>query len=668
MPSTTNARNSMTHHSPGYSITVRLHYPDNPGFLGRISSTIGEANGLIGAVDVVDSRGDRITRDITINATDVAHGERVVAALRSVPDIEIVNVSDRVFLMHLGGKLEVNSRVPIKTRDDLSMAYTPGVARVCRAIFEDPDASFALTIRRNTVAVVTDGSAVLGMGNIGAKAAMPVMEGKAVLFKEFGGVDAFPICLDTQNVEQIINTVKYLAPSFGGINLEDISAPRCVEIEQRLADELDIPVFHDDQHGTAIVVLAALTNALKVVSKSAETVRVVINGAGAAGAAIANLLVVMGVTNLIVCDRGGAIHPDRPGLNPLKRDLAEHTNRERETGLLSDVIAGADVFIGVSARDVLSVDDIRRMASDAIVFALANPDPEITPEAAADHVMVMATGRSDYPNQINNVLCFPGLFRGLLDVRAGRVNSRMKIAAAKAIAEIIPTEDLHPDYIVPSVFDRRVAKSVAAAVAQAAVETGSARRGRSAGNSSDTWDRTRSSLGRLTNKRTRIAVAGFARIQSQVDRNYCEFRYGRHGAALVLDPVHSFNRIGQIGFAEHLSNVYFDRSGQRQHRCIGRAVLERILQVHRDNINHQKGDRQRQGCDDQADFRHIREAERQQRDEQIAQASDEHAVAGGERCVLDAFTAAHGVGQPLQRAFQFHELISMQLALLVDPT
>ena len=468
----------MTHHSPGYSITVRLHYPDIPGFLGRISSTIGEADGLIGAVDVVDSRGDRITRDITINASDVAHGERVVAALRAIPDIEIVNVSDRVFLMHLGGKLEVNSRVPIKTRDDLSMAYTPGVARVCRAIFEDPDASFALTIRRNTVAVVSDGSAVLGMGNIGAKAAMPVMEGKAVLFKEFGGVDAFPICLDTQNIDEIVNTVKYLAPSFGGINLEDISAPRCVEIEQRLIAELDIPVFHDDQHGTAIVVLAALTNALKVVGKSPETVRVVINGAGAAGAAIAHLLVEEGVTNLIVCDRGGAIHPDRPGLNPLKQKLAQQTNRDREVGTLSDVISGADVFIGVSARDVLSVNDVKRMSSDAIVFALANPDPEIAPEIAAPHVKVMATGRSDYPNQINNVLCFPGLFRGLLDVRARQVNSRMKIAAARAIAEIIPEEDLHTDYIVPSVFDRRVAKAVAAAVAKAAIETGTSRRSR----------------------------------------------------------------------------------------------------------------------------------------------------------------------------------------------
>lgn len=466
----------MSHHSPSYSITVRLRYPDLPGSLGRITSSIGNADGLIGAVDVVDTRGNRITRDITVNATDVDHGERIVEMLRSIPDLEIINVSDRVFLMHLGGKLEVVSRIPIKTRDDLSMAYTPGVARVCRAIFEDPDAAFALTIRRNTVAVVTDGSAVLGMGNIGPKAALPVMEGKAVLFKEFGGVDAFPICLDTQDVDRIVETVRFLAPTFGGINLEDISAPRCIEIEQRLSEELDIPVFHDDQHGTAIVVLAALTNALKVVRKQAEAVQVVINGAGAAGTAIARLLPAIGVTNVIVCDREGAIHADRPHLSPLKQMLAEQTNRDRRMGTLAEVVPGADVFIGVSAPDVLSVNDVKRLAPDPIVFALANPDPEITPEAAAGHVAVMATGRSDYPNQINNVLCFPGLFRGLLDVRARHVNEEMKVAAAQAIAGIISDEELHPDYIVPSVFDRRVATAVAEAVSRSALQTGMARR------------------------------------------------------------------------------------------------------------------------------------------------------------------------------------------------
>ena len=458
-------------------MTVRMRYADIPGFLGRITSTIGEEDGLIGAVDVVDTKGNRITRDITFSASDVPHGERIIAALRSLPDVEIVNVSDRVFLMHLGGKLEVNSRVPIKTRDDLSMAYTPGVARVCRAIFEEPDSSFALTIRKNTIAVVSDGSAVLGMGDLGPQAAMPVMEGKAVLFKEFGGVDAFPLCLDTQNPAEIVHIVKAIAPSFGGINLEDISAPRCVEIEQRLAAELDIPVFHDDQHGTAIVVLAALMNALNVVGKRGETVRIVINGAGAAGVAIAKLLPTIGANNITVCDRTGIIHRGRTDLNPLKQWIAEHTNRDHLMGKLSDVIPGADVFIGVSSRDALSVEDVRRMNTDAIVFALANPDPEITPEAAADYVKVMATGRSDYPNQINNVLCFPGLFRGLLNVRARHVNEQMKVAAAQAIAETISDDDLHADYIVPSVFDRRVATAVADAVAEVAIKTGEARRG-----------------------------------------------------------------------------------------------------------------------------------------------------------------------------------------------
>ena len=466
----------MSQNTPGYSITVRLRYADIPGYLGRITSIIGDAEGQIGAVDVVDSRENQITRDFTIGAQNVAHGERMVAVLREIPDLEIVNVSDRVFLMHLGGKLEVRSRVPIKTRDDLSMAYTPGVARVCKAIFDDAESAFALTIRRNTVAVVTDGSAVLGMGNLGARAALPVMEGKAVLFKEFAGVDAFPICLDTQDPDEIVSIVKAIAPNFGGINLEDISAPRCVAIEQRLAAELDIPVFHDDQHGTAIVVLAALTNALKVVEKSAGSVRVVINGAGAAGAAIAQLLPSIGVSDVIVCDRGGAIHRNRTDLNPLKRGIAYHTNQDGVVGELSDVLPGADIFIGVSSPQALSLGDVKRMASDPIVFALASPDPEISPQEAAGHVRVMATGRSEYPNQINNVLCFPGLFRGLLDVRSRDVNDQMKVAAAVAIAGVISENDLHADYIVPSVFDRRVSKAVAKAVAETAVETGAARR------------------------------------------------------------------------------------------------------------------------------------------------------------------------------------------------
>lgn len=466
----------MSHYSPGYSITVRLRYPDVPGFLGQITSMIGEADGLIGAVDVVDAGEKCIVRDVTISTSNVEHGERVVEVLRAIPNVEFVNVSDRVFLMHLGGKLEVNSRVSIKNRDDLSMAYTPGVARVCRAIFEDPESAFALTIRRNTVAVVSDGSAVLGMGNIGPKAAMPVMEGKALLFKEFGGVDAFPICLDTQDTNEIVSIVKAMAPTFGGVNLEDISAPRCVEIEKRLAAELDIPVFHDDQHGTAIVVLAALTNALKVVGKQIESVRIVINGAGAAGAAITRLLRQSGVANIVVCDRVGAIHEGRSDLTSLKRWIADNTNRDLTMGTLAEVISNADVFISVSSRDVLKVGDVRRMAVDAIIFALANPDPEITPEEAAGHAKVIATGRSDYPNQINNVLCFPGLFRGLLDVRASQINDEMKVAAAHAIADIISENELHPEYIVPSVFDRRVAMAVAEAVSRTAIETGVARR------------------------------------------------------------------------------------------------------------------------------------------------------------------------------------------------
>ena len=467
----------MSHNSPGYSITVRLGYPDKPAFLGEITSEIGAEKASIGAIDVVDTSDHRIVRDLTINVNSVEHGEQVVAALGKIDELEILHVSDRVFLMHLGGKLEVATRVPVKTRDDLSMAYTPGVARVCSAIHENPELAFKLTIRRNMVAVVSDGSAVLGLGNIGPKAAMPVMEGKAILFKEFGDVDAFPICLDTQDTEEIISIVKAISPTFGGINLEDISAPRCVEIENRLVEELDIPVFHDDQHGTAIVVLAALNNALKVTQKKRESLSVLINGAGAAGAAIAKLLQSVGVPNLILCDRSGAIHKGREGLTELKQWMADHTNPEQRSGTLAEVIAGADVFIGVSSKDVLTVEDIQKMNSDAIVFGLANPDPEIQPALAVQHARVVATGRSDYPNQINNVLCFPGLFRGVLDVRASRINQEMKIAAANAIADIIPENDLHPEYIIPSVFDRQVVKRVASAVADAAVQSGVARRG-----------------------------------------------------------------------------------------------------------------------------------------------------------------------------------------------
>lgn len=465
--------------SPSYSLTVRLRYPDATGMLAAITNAISESGGHLGAVDIVDVRRENITRDFTINTSDVEHGEEIVRQLRQVENVSVVKVSDRTFLMHLGGKIEVNSKIPVKTRDDLSMAYTPGVARVCRAIHEDPEASFNLTIRRNTVAVVTDGSAVLGMGDIGPAAAMPVMEGKALLFKEFAGVDAFPICLDTKDPDKIIETVKFLAPTFGGINLEDISSPRCVEIEQRLDEELDIPVFHDDQHGTAVVVVAALTNALKIVDKATSAIRVCMSGAGAAGMAIARLLKQIGVSEIIVCDRHGAIYDGRTErMNPVKDWLASNTNPNVEQGSLSDSMRGADVFIGVSAANLVTVDDVKSMGEDAIVFALANPDPEIAPELARPHVKVMATGRSDYPNQINNVLCFPGLFRGLLNVRARRVTDSMKMAAALAIAGVITADKLLPDYIIPSVFNRKVAPAVADAIAQAAINDGVARRSR----------------------------------------------------------------------------------------------------------------------------------------------------------------------------------------------
>lgn len=469
----------MSHYSPAYSITVRLRYRDLPGVLGRITSAIGEAGGSIGAIDIVNSLDGAIVRDLTVQATDVEHGEKIVETLQKVEGVEVSNVSDRTFLMHLGGKIEVVSRVPLKTRDDLSMAYTPGVARVCTAIAKDPDASFNLTIRRNTIAVVSDGTAVLGLGDIGPRAAMPVMEGKALLFKEFGNVDAFPICLETQDVEEIINIVKCIAPTFGGINLEDISSPRCVEIEERLKNEIEIPVFHDDQHGTAVVVLAALNNALKVVDKNMEEIRVLINGAGAAGVAIAKLLHSVGVTHMIVCDSKGAIGKERSNdPNRLKAWIALNTNSENRTGLMADVIEGADLFVGVSVAGALSQEAVAKMADDAIVFALANPDPEILPEDATENVKVMATGRSDYPNQINNVLCFPGLFRGLLDVRASDINEEIKIAAAEAIANVISENEVHPDYIIPSVFDRRVAILVAERVSQVAIETGVARKGK----------------------------------------------------------------------------------------------------------------------------------------------------------------------------------------------
>lgn len=467
----------MPHYSSSYSFAIRLRYADRPGKLGRITSLIGEKEGFIGAVDIVDVASGSITRDITVSATNVEHGKKIVDALRGLDGVEVLNASDRTFLIHLGGKIEVRSKVPVKTRDDLSMAYTPGVARVCLAIRDDPDASFALTIRSNTIAVVTDGSAVLGLGNIGPKAALPVMEGKALLFKEFGGVDAFPICLGTQDVDQIVQACVNFAPTFGGINLEDIASPRCVEIEERLAEQLEIPVFHDDQHGTAVVVMAALYNSLKLVGKKLADIRVAIAGAGAAGFAIAKLLQLEGVSQIIATDREGIIHARRRiSGNKVKEWFAQNTNPEQLSGTISDALKGADVFIGVAGANLLTAEDLKRMARDNIVFALANPDPEIDPAIGSEHALIMATGRSDYPNQINNVLCFPGFFRGLLDVRASKVTPGMKIAAAKAIAGVLDDAAILPDYIVPSVFDRRVAKGVSEAVSRTALEEGVARR------------------------------------------------------------------------------------------------------------------------------------------------------------------------------------------------
>ena len=447
--------------------------------LGRVAMAIGDAGGDIGAVDLVESTRERIVRDITISSRDSDHGQQIVNRLRHLTGVRVVNISDRTFLMHLGGKIEVSNKVPIRTRDDLSMAYTPGVARVCLAIHEDRHRAFALTIKQNTVAVVTDGTAVLGLGDIGPEAALPVMEGKAMLFKEFAGVDAFPICLATTDPAKIVETVKYLAPGFGGINLEDIAAPRCFEIEERLRKDLDIPVFHDDQHGTAVVVLAALLNALRIVKKPLRSLRVVVTGVGAAGTATIKILQSSGVRDIVGVDEHGTLHRRRvKGMDVMKRWVAATTNPRQLEGGLGEAIQRADVFIGLSVPGILSVRDVKRMARNPIVFAMANPVPEIQPEEAEKHVRVMATGRSDYPNQINNVLCFPGFFRGLLDSRARTVNDEMKLAAARALAGCVARSELSEEYIIPSVFNKAVAPAVAEGVARAAWDTGAARRRR----------------------------------------------------------------------------------------------------------------------------------------------------------------------------------------------
>ncbi len=462
--------------SASYSFTLRLKLSNRIGMLGAATTAIGQAGGDIGGVDIVSVGHGFVTRDFTVNAASSDHGEDIVAALRQVEGVEVVNVSDRTFLMHLGGKIEVVSKTPLRTRDDLSMAYTPGVARVCEAIHESPDKAYTLTIKKNMVAIVTDGTAVLGLGDIGPAAALPVMEGKAMLFKEFAGVDAFPICLDTKDSDEIVRIVKAIAPGFGGINLEDIASPRCFEIEERLKNELDIPVFHDDQHGTAVVVLAALLNAAKVVGKALADLKVVVNGVGAAGTACTKMILAAGVRNVVGCDLEGAIHADTPATCDMRAWYAANTNPHGERGTIHEVIQGADVFLGVSVGHILSAEDLQKMAENPIVFAMANPTPEIMPEDAAPYVAVMATGRSDYPNQINNVLCFPGMFKGALACRASQINEEMKMAAAYAIAGIISESELHPEYIIPSVFDKRVVPAVAKAVEDAAHRTGVSRR------------------------------------------------------------------------------------------------------------------------------------------------------------------------------------------------
>ncbi len=452
---------------PGYSITMRVAAPPSTTAAGDLTSAVGHAGGVITAFDVVESSAEQLVVDLSANALSSDHAEEITAAVDALAGVHVRKVSDRTFLVHLGGKIEVTSKVPLRNRDDLSRAYTPGVARVCLAIAANPDDARRLTIKRNTVAVVTDGTAVLGLGNIGPAAALPVMEGKAALFKKFGGVDAWPVCLDTSDTEEIIRTVELIAPVYGGINLEDIAAPRCFEIERRLREKLDIPVFHDDQHGTAIVVTAALRNALRVVCKDITTCKVVVSGVGAAGNAIIRLLLKQSPADVVAVDIKGIVHRGRPGMDPNLADVAEKTNNLNQTGSIHDAIVGADVFIGVSAPNILTGDDIAKMNSDAVVFALANPDPEIDPIEAQQYAAVVATGRSDFPNQINNVLAFPGIFRGALDVGATRITPAMKLAAADAIFSVA-SDDLAPDWIVPSPFDPRVAATVAAAVANAA--------------------------------------------------------------------------------------------------------------------------------------------------------------------------------------------------------
>jgi malate dehydrogenase (oxaloacetate-decarboxylating) len=447
-----------------YSITMRLYTDPDHAVVGQVATCIASSGGIVTAIDVAESTHERLTVDVTCSAADEAHSQQLVSEVESLEGVEVHKVSDRTFLIHLGGKIEVASKVPLKTRDDLSLAYTPGVGRVSSALAENPEDIPRLTVKGNSVAVVTDGSAVLGLGNIGPGAALPVMEGKAALFKRFANIDAWPICLASQDTDEIVRAVEMIAPGFGGINLEDIAAPRCFEIEARLRESLDIPVFHDDQHGTAIVVLAALTNALRCVHKSMSAVRIVVAGGGAAGSAIVSLLLAGGAEDVVVWDREGLLSYDDESLPPAKRELASRTNPRRIRGTLLDGLKGADVFIGVSGPGVLKPEWISEMAEGAVVFALANPDPEVDPAEAAKYAAVVASGRSDYPNQINNVLAFPGVFRGLLDARASEVTTEMLLRAADAIAHVVKDDEINPSFIIPSVFHPDVPKAVAAAI------------------------------------------------------------------------------------------------------------------------------------------------------------------------------------------------------------
>lgn len=456
--------------SPSYSLTIRLEIENRIGMFAKIASAISSAGGDLGSIDIVKVERGKIIRDVTVDTRDEEHEKRIIKALKNIEGVKILRVMDRTFFVHEGGKIGIYNKVNLKGREDLSRVYTPGVARVCTDIYKNPEHVYRYTIKGNTVAVITDGTAVLGLGNIGPDAAMPVMEGKCMLLKEFGGVDAFPIALRTTNVEEIVNIVEKISTPFGGINLEDIAAPRCFEIERMLRERLSIPVIHDDQHGTAIVVLAAMINVGRILKRDIREFKVVLSGAGAAGTATTYMLLDYGVKDIIVCDRIGTIYEGREDLekDPYKKELAQRTNPRKVKGTLSDALIGSDVFIGLSAPNILKPEDIEKMAKDRVVFALANPDPEIAPELALPLVRIMATGRSDYPNQINNVLAFPGLFKGLLEVRAKGVDKEIFFAAANAIAKIIKDEELNEDYIIPSIFNRKVAQAVSQAVAEKA--------------------------------------------------------------------------------------------------------------------------------------------------------------------------------------------------------